>query len=85
MVPDTDERTVIEIRSYAHRDEWLQRAVRTFNDTNETYRAEVTFRAGYNIYEQNEDLQQTLLYEARPDLCITSANTDLNMFFALIC
>ncbi len=81
LVPDTDDRTVIEIRSYASRDEWLQRAVRLFNNTNETYRAEVTFRTGYNIYEQNEDLQQTLLYEARPDLCITHANTDLNMFY----
>ncbi len=81
LVPDTDERTVIEIRCYEHRDEWLQRAVRSFNAANETYRAEVTFRTGYTIYEQNEDLQQTLLYENRPDLCITSANTDLNMFY----
>jgi len=81
MVPDTDERTVIEIRCYELRDAWLQRAIRSFNNTNETYRAEVTFRSGYNIYEQNEDLQQTLLYEARPDLCITSANTDLTIFY----
>ena len=81
LVPDIDERTVIEIRSYEFRDEWLQRAIRSFNDTNKTYRAEVTFRTSYNIYEQNEDLQQTLLYEARPDLCITSANTDLDIFY----